>query len=213
MWYQVKEFIRRNRVVLLGAVFVFGILQWCQYRSNQLYRNTDVTYVEKVIPSDSEDLSVKDEENRPAPQTHPLFVYFLLVVMVLLVYVAQRRKWFEKLVPGMVLLRIRIYKSPHKRRMMQIWFMNTSETSQTFDEPVVEFMKYNAVKAFKIKVADEVLSFPITLTRQTAHKIIIDLDQFYDRIPELKSFQWVRVRMKLNGTKNRKTFPKLVKWF
>lgn len=212
---QLIEFVKKNSVVIIGVLVLLVVLQWCQYRSDVLYRNPDQQAIEQVTDKiqdaigDNQLPIGSNKDNRPV--SSPWLSYLLMVGLVVFVFIAQRRGWLEKLIPGMVIVRTKIIKSRTSgRRMLQIFFLNITKESHTFDGPVVEFMKLGDTKSFRINVNKNNYSFPITLTNNTSHKVVIDLDQFYEKIPDLKQYRLLRVKVMINGAKVKKTIPKFV---
>ena len=213
---QLTDFIRKNWILIVSVLALLVVLQWCHQRPDFLYQdksgyNSEYYQAEPELQNEQPETSPPREENNNSPGANPWFSYLLMVGLVLLVFVAQRRGWFEKIIPGMVMVRTSLKRNPNtKRRMLHIYFMNTTKTGQTFDSPVVEFLKPGSVKSYRINVNNNNYSFPITLTNNTSHKIVIDLDQFYEKVEELKKYRLVRVKVMINGMREKKTIPKLV---
>jgi len=196
-------FFKRHRIVILGTLAVLIMLQWCQYQANTKYRQTaplrqETIRIEEPLPPSA------PEQNEP--QSNPWLPYFILVGMTLLVYIAQKQGWMEKLVPGRMSLRAKLFKQ-NNRQMLRIYFLNTSQNSHDVDAPIIEFMRAGEQKAFRLKVNDNDISFPITLTQRTSHLMVIDLQQFYERIPDLKKFYWIRIKATIDSNTVQKTFP------
>ncbi|MBN2166989.1 MAG: hypothetical protein JW717_11980 [Marinilabiliaceae bacterium] len=209
------DFFKKNWLVIVGVLLLILVLQWCKYRPDILYSDKSEIASEKQITTQSDPLYHAPYEKTPeddkSPMSNQWLQYLVMVGLVLFVFVAQRRGWFEKIMPALILVRIKIYKHrSSKRRMLQIFFLNTTKSGQTFDAPVVEFVKPGSVKSYRINVNNNPYSFPITLANNTSHKVVIDLEQFYEKIIELKSYRWVRVKVMVNGTVVKKTLLKFV---
>ena len=205
----IGEFYRKHRLIILATLTTLVVLHWCSQRGEKL-RQAEPSPTEQVA-SDIPDVAIERPTlPQPSPKANWL-PYLLMVGMVLLVFVAQRRGWIEKLIPGMVLVRTGIFRSKeNKRRMMRLFIMNTTRTGQTFSEPIVEFLSPGSKnKAFMIHITG-MAAFPITLTTNTSHALVIDLDRFYDKMPDLKKYRLVRVKLTINGAKTKKSLPKLV---
>lgn len=202
---QIAEFYKKNRLLILSALTIMVVVHWCSRRGENI-REKVVTPSEQVTGTLTDKLAPTPE----APLTNWL-PYLLMVGVVLLVFVAKRRGWIEKLIPGMVLVRTSIFRSKeNKRRMMRLFIMNTTRSGQTFSNPVVEFIRPGGKKAFVIHVTG-VAAFPITLTTNTSHMLVIDLDRFYDKVPELKKYRWVKVKMTVNGTREKTSMLRWVR--
>jgi hypothetical protein len=200
---QAIAFIKKHRILILGTLVVLIILQWCQYQANTKYRQNAPHYSQSIRVEEPQSQSAPEQEE---PQGNPWLPYFILVGMVVVVYVAQKQGWMEKLVPGRMSIRAKLFKQ-NNRQMLRIYFLNTSQNSHDVDAPVVEFMRAGEQKAFRLKVNDNDISFPITLTQRTSHLMVIDLQQFYERIPDLKKFYWIRIKATIDSNTVQKTFP------
>lgn len=200
---QVIEFLKKHRILILGALIVLIILQWCQYQANTEYRQNAPHRQESIRIDEPVPTPVPDQK---APKSNPWLPYFILVGMTLVVYIAQKQGWIEKLVPGRLSLRAKLFKQ-NNRQMLRIYFLNTSQNSHDVDAPIIEFMRAGEQKAFRLKVNDNDISFPITLTQRTSHLMVIDLQQFYERIPDLKKFYWIRIKATIDSKNVQKTFP------
>jgi hypothetical protein len=204
---QIVAFYKKNKLLIWGALIILVLLKWCQYQADTKYRQTPPS--ERIVNNPNPQPMPELPASEPQPQSNPWLPYFILVGMTLIVYIAQKRGWIEKIAPSIFLLRVKLFKQ-NNRQMMRISFLNYSKHTNDVESPVVEFIKPGQIKAFRIKVADNEMSFPISLTRQTSHVMLIDLDRFYERVPELKKFHWVRVTTTLNANKVKRTFPRLV---
>ncbi|MFT3737292.1 MAG: hypothetical protein QM786_00880 [Breznakibacter sp.] len=204
MFQKLLSFYKRNRLAIIVALGIVVVLQWCQLQANKTYREG-----ESLIhrPTIEQSISQLDKPTIDVPSSNPWLPYLLMVGMVLLVFVAQRRGWIEKIFPRLIVLRIRLFKL-NGRQMLRFFFLNTKKENQSFDAPVVEFMKPGKNKAYKIIVTDSHVSFPLTLTTSTAHSLVIDLDRFLEKVPELRKYHWVRVKIVANGVKEYRTWPR-----
>lgn len=200
---QIITFYRKHRILILGALTVLIIMQWCQYQANTTYRK-NVPQSHEVVRLDAPQPQSVPEQD--VPQSNPWLPYLILVGMTLLVYIAQKKGWIEKLVPGRMSLRAKLFKQ-NNRQMLRIYFLNTSQNSHDVDAPIVEFMKAGEQKSFRLKVNENDISFPITLTQRTSHLMVIDLQQFYERIPDLKRFYWIRIKATIDSKTVKQTFP------
>lgn len=200
---QVIEFLKKHRILILGALIVLITLQWCQYQANTEYRQNAPHRQESIRIDKPMPTPVPDQKT---PKSNPWLPYFILVGMTLVVYIAQKKGWIEKLIPGRLSLRAKLFKQ-NNRQMLRIYFLNTSQNSHDVDAPIIEFMRAGEQKAFRLKVNDNDISFPITLTQRTSHLMVIDLQQFYERIPDLKKFYWIRIKATIDSNTVQKTFP------
>ena len=80
---------------------------------------------------------------------------------------------------------------------MRLILSNTTTESKTFLGPQLLFKKLSEGRRFKIKSDD----FPITLTSGTSHSLIIDIDQFYEKVAELEAFKRIGAEIDTTGGK------------
>lgn len=202
MYQKIVSFYKRHRLAIIVGLGIVALLQWCQLQADKTYREGNAPahrpMVEQPMPG-------VDKPVPEAPAYNPWLTYLLMVGLVLLVFVAQRRGWMEKLFPRLIVLRVKLFKL-HNRQMLRFFFLNAKKESQNFDAPVVEFMKPGQNRAFKIIVTDSNVTFPLTLTPSTAHSLVIDLDRFFEKVPELRKYHWVRVKITANGNKEYRTW-------
>lgn len=208
---QIVSFYKKNRLIILIGLITLIAINWCSEQGNRI-RQTSPSAPQNNERSITEDQNPAIERPQEEPTSHKglWLPYLLMVGMVLLVFVAKRRGWIEKIFPGMVIVQTKIFRSKeNKRHMMRLFIINTTKSGQTFNDPIIEFMRPGSKKAFSI-LATGSGAFPITLTTNTSHSLTIDLDRFYEKVPELKKYRWIRMKMTINGTKVKKSLPRWV---
>lgn len=100
-------------------------------------------------------------------------------------YYVYKKGYLKKIIPGSIGFKaILLREKQSKRLLMRINLSNTTHETQTFLPPYVLFKKSSEVRRFRLKSDD----FPLSLTPGTKHTMVIDIEQFVGRIPELKKF-------------------------
>jgi hypothetical protein len=100
-------------------------------------------------------------------------------------YYAHKKGWLKALIPGSLSFRSKLQKDKSSGRMqMRLTMSNTTHSSETFLLPHLLFKKSSEIRRFKIKSDD----FPLTLTPGTSHSLLIDVHQFWDKVPDLERF-------------------------
>jgi hypothetical protein len=200
----IATFYKRNRLPIIIGLAIVVLLQWCQLQAEKKYRLAQPSTTEQVAP-------LKPEVAPPsnAPQQNPWMPYLLMVGMVLLVFVAQRRGWLMKLFPRIVIIKGNPFVADNKQ-MLRIFFMNAKKENISFDAPIVEFLKLGKTKSFKLSMKAGDVMFPLTLTTSTAHSMVVDLEKIYAASPEVRRYPFVRVRMTVNGKRMAKSWPRIV---
>lgn len=113
-------------------------------------------------------------------------------------YFAHRKGWLKELIPGRVSFDATLLKDKMSGRLlMRLILSNTTTESQTFLGPQLLFKKLSEARRFKIKSDD----FPITLTSGTSHSLIIDIDQFYEKVADLEAFKRIGAEIDTTGGK------------
>jgi len=198
LWERAKPY----RYLVFGFLLIVIVLQWCQLQS----RKPIQVIPEKVVENVKEYLPAEHDGGNWSGW----MPFILISALAIVFFLAHRRGWVEKLIPGMVLVRMRILRQKQTgKRVLQLFIMNTKRESQTFDSPVIHFFKPGKKKSYRIKVNHNDLAFPLTLTSHTSHKLNIDLDQFYNKDPELKKYWFVQVSIPC-GMRIKRTFYGLI---
>jgi hypothetical protein len=132
-----------------------------------------------------------------------------LLVAAVAVWYLMRKGYLSKIFPGRVRFRTTIIRHKNNRRLLlEIKLVNTTSESQTFLTPQLLFKKSSEVKRFKLKSND----FPLTLTSGTRHSMTIDLEQFWEKVPTLKSYNLVGAEIETSSGKLYKTLV-MPKWW
>jgi hypothetical protein len=198
----IVAFYKKHRLPIIMGLVVVAVLQWCQIQSDKKFRKApENAAVEQTIsaPEVAPPVMVT-----PKQQWLP---YLLMVAMVLLVFVAQRRGWLVKLFPRVVVLRCTPFKL-NGQRALRIFFMNAKRENVVFDEPIVDFLWFGKKKSFKLSLKSGNITFPLTMTPSTAHSMVVDLGKIHAISPETKKALFLRVSMTVNG-KTMRSFPRL----
>ena len=222
---RIKEFYYRNRKLLIGVFAFLLLLQLCsrgaQAPSESQHKKRETIRIE--VPEDT--LSNGEESlekafyegmTKPAekqPEFNPLFMEFLLMTaLVLIFYIVGKRGWLRKLMPAMVIIKARTVKSRAAGDLLlAIEINNKTKDSITFEPPILIFKRFRKVRKFKIKGGGGENVFPLTLMPDTGHKVIINLDRFKERIPEIKKYNKVNILITADNGKTYKVKPD--SWF
>ena len=222
---RVKEFYIRNRKLLIGGFAFLLLLQLCSRgaqapgQNDPKKRETLKIHIpEDTLPNGEESLEKafyeglsKSAEDTPA--YNPVLVEFLLMTaLILIFYIAGKRGWLKKLLPAMVVIRAKKVKSNRNgNTLLVIEINNKTRDSVTFEPPVLIFKRYGKERKFRIKGGEGEFVFPLTLMPDTAHKVIIDIDRFKERIPEIRKFNNISVVISADNGKTYKVKPDA--WF
>lgn len=199
--FDFKTFWFKYRNLILGALFFMMLINFCGRRPapNQPVVSPRDQEQPAEVQSEKDGPALKSYEeilrDRQLPQQDRpntlLILLFLIGVAAFLVWQYQTR-WKARWFPGKVLFKtIRFRDKATGRRLLQLSIVNRSPESLTFMPPMVVFKKWGTIRQFKLKGSNNKEMFPLTLTPGTSHRVVIDLDQFFEKMPELKTFNRV----------------------
>ncbi len=199
--FDFKAFFQKNRNLIWGILSFLFILNYCNRQASQPVRDSSVAQEQSVeetpVVQDGKSLKSYEElvrdraqqqENRPSSF---IITLILLAVGVFIAWQYQNR-WKDKYFPGKVKFKaFRFRDKKTGRRLLRLMITNGSNESQTFMPPNIVFTRWGSQRQFKLKGSNSEDMFPLTLTPGTHHNVVIDLDQFFEKMPELKKFNRV----------------------
>ncbi len=103
-------------------------------------------------------------------------------------YFIHKKGWLKNIMPGRVSLKsVLLEEKKSGRLLMRLTISNTTALNQTFLLPDLLFKTSHHIRRFRIKSDD----FPLTLTPGTSHNMLIDINQFWERVPDLVDFNTI----------------------
>ncbi|TRX66217.1 7TM-DISM domain-containing protein [Carboxylicivirga sp. M1479] len=214
--HKIKEFYRKNRLLIIAGLAFILLMQICSKGGRVKQKNAEHdSQVTTEAPSnnDSELKPLNEiyyEEQQNNPERNPeMTSLFILMGLVLLVYVATKRGWLQKLTPSIVWVRISVKRNKAtKQRMATISIANHTKESITFFAPVLAFSaSFGKARRFRLKGGSDQQLFPLTLMPGTAHTVTLNIDNFHKKAGLSNSFKWVKVEVNA-GLKNYQSFWK-----
>jgi hypothetical protein len=160
-------------------------------------------------------------QRQPQEPQNPgsFFTMFLLLMFSFgLVWVLQRprvKKYLHRLFPGRVMFSVVKGEDPVTgHRLLKISIVNKTDEGLTFLPPNLVFRKWGDERKFRLKGNSQEDMFPLTLTPGTSHRVVLDLEQFYEKIPDLKSSNRVGASVETTGQKIYRAFawPRWITW-
>ncbi len=201
--FDFRAFWQKYRNLIVGGLFFFLIINFCNRQAPSPRESPRVETetgkkVEAPINGQEgkylksyEELMrqrIAREENRPSPF---IITLILLVVGVFVVWQYQNR-WKDKWFPGRVYFKaVKLRDKVTGRKLLRLSLANRSKESLTFMPPLIVFKRWGTVRQFRLKGSNSDDMFPLTLTPGTSHNIVVDLDRFFEKLPELKNFNRV----------------------
>jgi len=216
---KMADFWRNNRTLIVSILGILIILNYCA----RMWQPEDVSFVplqdEEVYSTERslEDKRVDSYEdpimNQNSPEPSQLDAIWQIIVTLaltgVLLYYGFTRGWYARFIPKWVAFSTPVFRDKlSKRLVMRISVANNTAESRTFLSPQIYFKKGEEIRKFNIKTT----VFPMTLTPGTKQEIVIDIDQFWDKIVDLKGFNRVGAFIEESNGKIHRTWAR-PKWF
>ncbi|MFO8000816.1 MAG: hypothetical protein R6U46_06195 [Marinilabilia sp.] len=217
--FDFHRFWRKNKNIVLTGLFFLFLISYCnQQAPRQTQQPQEQEETASDTLSDSDDRSLKSfeqlmEERRSQQKKRPggfFTVFLLLMIGVGLVWVA-RQPWWQRIwrqwFPGRVQFRVSKGKDRVTgRQLLKISIVNKTREGLTFMPPMIVFSKWGKERRFRLRGSDQEKMFPLTLTPGTGHRVVLDLDQFYEKVSDLKGANRVGAGIETTDGKRYKKF-------
>ncbi|MCA1744160.1 MAG: hypothetical protein LC643_00315 [Bacteroidales bacterium] len=213
-------FWHRNRLFIISVFGFFFLMNWC---GRMIMPPVSQKQVETVAPM-VEDYAQEDgvprlktyeelmteKAIRSERDSGSFFLFVMLLTALLLIgYYAYKKGWLSTILPQWVRLSIRLYYDRKTGRLLlKLFLYNNTAESKTFMQPHLFFKKWGVSRSFVIKNA----TFLLTLTPGTGHTIVIDVEQFWDKVSDLEGFNRVGASIDTTFGKNYRTMA-YPRWF
>ncbi len=219
MLKKIGDFYLRHRMVILITIVVFFGLQVV----NTLVRGKLATTPssEHVQVSNGTNTQIKsfqtpisDPKEGTEEEPNGWFMWgpvLFISVVASLIYLFQNWRGIDRFFPGYILMRAGIVGSKRSGHLKwQISLSNRKSEAITFSEPILVFSSFKDKKRFKINSSDYSKGFPITLAPKTNHTLVIELNQFYQRHPQLTKYRFIRTEITASNGKIYKSLYKII---
>jgi hypothetical protein len=198
--FDLKRFwLKYGNFILIGLFLLF-IVSYCNQRARFAAQQSDSKEMvaEKVEKRDDKGPYLKSYEElmlerKPEHTRRPDGFITLLLLLALgagVIWVARQPWWRnlkQSLFPGHVKMKVvRIKDNLTGRKLLSISVENRTSEGLTFLAPMIFFSKWGNERRFRLISSNQENMFPLTLTPGTSHKVVIDLEQFYEKMPDLK---------------------------
>ncbi|MGM0375360.1 MAG: hypothetical protein ACQEQ0_01120 [Bacteroidota bacterium] len=212
-----KFWRKYGNYILIGLFFLF-VINLCHRPSPNRTSSPEETQQESVQDTTEDDRYLKSyeelmRERQSEQKQRPgsfLSTFVLLLLGVAIVWIA-RQKWAQSMwqqwFPGKVKFRVRKGKDRVTgRKLLRISIENKTREGLTFLPPNVIFSSWGKERRFRIRGNNQDEMFPLTLTPGTGQRVVLDLDQFYEKIPDLKGANRVGASIETTDGKRYKKF-------
>ncbi len=216
---KMADFWKNNRTLIVSILGILLILNYCA----RMWQPEDLLSPsiqnERVVPADrpADEKRVDSYEERITKQTQQEpsrfdAIWQIVVTLSLtgvLLYYGFTRGWYARFIPTWVTFSTSVFRDKlSKRLVMRITVANNTHESKTFLSPHIFFKKWQKIRKFNIKTS----VFPMMLTPGTKQDIVIDIDQFWDKIPDLKGFGRVGAFIKESNGKVHRTWARPIRF-
>ena len=213
---------RKYGNLVLGGLFLLFIVSYCNQQARYavqrkaLKEQQVATEGQQQMDKNSPKLKTFEElmrERQQQEQEEPdgLFTMLLLLSIGVGIVWLTRQPWWlsilHKWFPGQV--QLRVFKGKDKitgKNLLKVTIENKTRDALTFLPPMVVFKKWGKERRFRLKGSDQEDMFPLTLTPGTGHRILLDMNQFFEKIPDLKKSNRVGAMVETSEGKTYKKF-------
>jgi hypothetical protein len=213
-----SQFWMRNRTIIISVLGLMVLLNLCGRMWSPKTETRPISESQITQPDNGSGTQLKSyeelmyERNLKQSQNENNGSFWqtimTLAIIATLFYYGFTKGWLSRLMPKWVSFNTVFFrdKSTH-RLLVRLSVANNTNESQTFISPQLFFKRWTASRRFNIKNS----VFPLTLMPGTRQEIVIDIDQFWEKIPDLKGFNRVGAMIQTSAGKTYKTFAR-PKW-
>jgi hypothetical protein len=213
-------FWQRNKLFIISVFGFLLVMNWCgrlmmppssPKPAEMVSPLVDLEEVDEGMPrlkTYEELMTERSRGNDGDPASFFLFV-MMLTALFLMGYYSYKKGWLSTLWPEWVRMNIRLYyERKSGRLLLKLFVFNNTAESKTFMRPYLFFRKWGFSRSFVIKND----AFPLTLTPGTGHSIVMDVEQFWEKIPDLKGFNRIGASIETTFGKSYRTWA-YPRWF
>ncbi len=213
-------FWRRNRLFIISIFGFFFVMNWCGRMIMPPPSQKPVEAVAPLVEANAYEDGVPrlksyeelmtEKAARTERNSGSFFLFVMLLTALLLIgYYAYKKGWISSILPQWVRFSSGLYFDRKTGRLlMKLFVYNNTAESKTFMQPQLFFRKGGAKRSFVIKNG----AFPLTLTPGTGHSIVIDVEQFWEKVLDLKGFNRIGASIDTTFGKNYRTMA-YPRWF
>ncbi|MGV8829166.1 MAG: hypothetical protein ACWA6U_12720 [Breznakibacter sp.] len=162
----------------------------------------DANQLKSYEQLEQEQIKKYSEQQSPA-----LYTYLLMVALVLIIFLIQRKNLLRYLIPQRVAVSSSLIRN-QSQYLIKLRLVNSTRQTVEFNQPMLVFSNLKRSRSFKLSNED----FPLMLSPDTGHAITFSINKLSDAIPELREFPFVHMEINTTGGKNHKTLPRWIRW-
>ncbi len=189
-------FLKKNRVIIYVILGLALTMQICS-RGALPPVSKDTQTIENNTPDITQTPLSEAPANREQPSPQSDYTSLLLMAIIVLTFVlAKRYGYLKKIIPQVVVFRVKHYKQKSNGRLvLKIILINHTQRDISFMTPSILFFKGNEKREFTIKNIGGYNYFPLTLMPGTGQKLTIDAQKFYDQVDGLEQYKTICMKI------------------
>ncbi len=202
---------RHRRTIFTTLIFIL-LVQICTRPSDNYapeapatptyQQPTGANQLKSYEQLEQEQIQKYSEQQSPA-----LYTYLLMVGLVLIIFLIQRKNLLRYLIPQRVAVSSSLIRN-QAQYLIKLRLVNRTRQTVEFNQPVLVFSNLKRSRSFKLSNED----FPLMLSPDTGHAITFSINKLSDAIPELRQFPFVHLEINTSGGKTHKTLPRWIRW-
>ncbi len=206
----IAQFYKNNRRIILGVILIFFALQLISVVVRTSMKDSSPT----VVVSDKTNSIGIDTSNGNDPHSVqgewiawlPLILFTIIAS---LIYLFQNWQLSDRFFSGVVLMRAGVVGN--RRSGVVKWQLSLSNRKKqpiVIQDAFLVFSSFTKTKKFRISTQNSV--FPIKVLAKERYALTIELNQFYQRVPELTKYRLIRSEVHTQEGKIFKSFWRVV---
>ncbi len=206
MWFN------RNRRLILSFLFILILIRICTPSPRELEKAEPVKprFEEPSSPNELKSYEQLEYEQIQKIKDQPSLVlptYLLMVALVLIVFLFQRKNILKYLMPQRVRFGARIFRAGGVL-LVKISIENKTRNTIEFEQPVIVFSSIMKNRRFKLTSGD----FPLMLAPDTSHSITFSPEKIISTQPEIKKMPFAAFEVVASNGKKYRTLPRLIRF-
>lgn len=215
MMNSLAQFYKNNRRIILGVILIFFTLQLISVVVRTSVKDLSTSAVVSgstntdVINSKTDDSVNENVSNSSQGEWIAWLPLILFTIIASLIYLFQNWRLSDRLFSGIVLMRAGVVGNRRSGVVKwQISLSNRKKQPVVIKDAFLIFSSFTKTKKFKISAQNSV--FPITVLAKDRYALTIELNHFYQRVPELTKYRLIRSEVHTQEGKTYKSFWRVV---
>ena len=212
---KLAHFYKKYRKVILGIILIFFALELVNVVVRNSIQQSEVSATVNTARNSISDDAIAieslpaDDSDSSQNKWIAWLPFILFTTIATMIYLFQNWKLTDRLFSGIVLMRAGIVGNRRSGVVKwQISLSNRKKQPVIIQDAFLIFSSFTKTKKFKISAQNSV--FPITVLAKDRYALTIELNHFYQRVPELTKFRLIRSEIHTQDGKIYKSFWRVV---